>query len=182
MKRLSILLAIILLIGAFSIINAQNDPPPGGQTFVSEARPANLLQQLGLTRPQVQQLRRINADLQPQMREAQRNWREANLALDEAIYADESNDEIVQERIKAAQFAQTELIRNRAMLESAIRKVLTRDQLIKFRQLRQEFKQRQAKPANNRQRRMENPDKMIRNPQKQPLKRRILRPNQRPIQ
>lgn len=176
MKKLSVLLAIIFLCGTFLIVQAQNVPPPE-QAFVEGNRRPNLLGQLGLTKHQINELRRINIELQPRVREAQRNWREANLALDEAIYADDSNDEIIKERVKAAQIAHSELIRSRAMMEYSIRQILTKEQLIKFRGLRQEFKQRQNNPANN----MENPDKMIRNPQQQPLKRRILRPNQRPV-
>lgn len=143
MKKLGFIsFAIIILISSFTAICAQVDEPPPigeGQPFASKRRP-NLLQELGLNKNQIQQLRQINRELQPQMRQAQRNLREATQALDEAIYADESNDSLVQEKVKDLQMAQAEMIKNRTIMETSIRKILTREQLIKFRDLRQQFK------------------------------------------
>src|SRR6187551_2529791 len=50
---------------------------------------SNLLRQLGLSPEQIQQIRRIKMEQRPSMDEAQRRFREANRALDEAIYADQ---------------------------------------------------------------------------------------------
>jgi Spy/CpxP family protein refolding chaperone len=174
MKRLTLLFAFILLFGTFSMVSAQNgEPPPGAQPFAAPPERPNLLQALGLSRDQVQQLRRLNAELQPQMRQAQRNLKEANEALDEAIYGDDANEDLIRERIRAVQQAHGEVIRRRALMETSIRKILTRDQLVRFRELRQNFQKRQGNRNDpNNPKRIQNPNRT--------LKRGILRPNGRP--
>jgi Spy/CpxP family protein refolding chaperone len=170
MKRLSLLITFIFLFGAFSIVPAQNGERPD-QAFAPPPQRPNILQELGLSRDQIQELRRINTNQQPQLRQAQRNLKEANEALDEAIYADDTNDEIIKERVRAVQQAQSEVIKHRTFMEMSIRKVLTKPQLIKFRELRENFQRRQA----NQNKRPETT-----NPRKQILQKRIGRPNQRP--
>jgi len=101
----------------------------------------NALMQLGLSREQVQQIRRLNQERKPQMDEAQRRLREANAALDAAIYADQTNDADVDARMKEAQLAQAEVAKLRFANEYAVRKVLTPDQLVRFREIRQRFEQ-----------------------------------------
>lgn len=176
MRRLglyNLLFTMMFLLSAFSTIIAQNgEPPPNGQGFAPPPRP-NLLQELGLTKAQIQQMRRMNSDLQPRMREAQRNLREANQALDEAIYADETSEEIIKERIRAAQQAQAEVLKNRVLMETSVRRILTREQLVKFREMRQQFAQKQANPNNPNK----NPNKVV-NQKRRPLQNRIGRPNQ----
>lgn len=174
MKKFSLLFTLVLLFGTFAVVKAQNgEPPPGAQGFAPAQGP-NLLEALGLTREQVQQLRRLNAVLQPQRKELQRNLKEANDALDEAIYADETNDEIIRERVRAVQQAQSELIRHRAFMETSVRRILTKEQLVKFRQLRENSKNRPLNPN-----KMMNPNKMD-EPPNGPLRRRLNRQNQRP--
>ena len=117
------------------------------------ARP-NLFAQLGLARPQIQQIRRLNMDRKPLMEAAQLRFREANRLLDEAIYADQVDDAVVQDRLKEVQLAQADVAKVRYMSEVAIRKILTPEQLVRFRDLRQRFEQvRQSietrRPRNN---------------------------------
>ncbi len=114
----------------------------------------NMLRQLGLSREQIQQIRRMNQERKPQMEEAQRRFREANRALDAAIYADEVNDADVQARLKDVQIAQAEIQRLRFMNELAVRRILTPDQLVRFRELRDRFERErqnleQARPFRN---------------------------------
>ena len=97
------------------------------------------LRQLGLSREQVQQIRKMNLERKPIMEEAQRRLREANRSLDEAIYADQVNDDDVKDRVKGVQLAQAEVLRIRFMNELFVRKLLTADQLTRFRELRQRF-------------------------------------------
>ncbi len=175
MKKFSLisLFAVIFTFGLFSDAMAQNDPPQIGaeQPFAPQSRPG-LVQMLGLSRDQIQQLRAITRNLQPQVKQAQMNLREANLALDEAVYSDDVSDALVQERLKSVQNAQAEMVRSKTMLETSIRKILTREQLIKFRNLRQKFK---PENANNR---IINPNK-LNNSQKQIPRRRLLRMQKR---
>lgn len=119
----------------------------------SNMRPQKLLEQLGLSREQVQQLKQINKEKQPLMREAQDKLRDANRALDLAIYADKLSEDDVQARLKDVQTAQAEVFRMRSMTELAVRKVLTAEQLAKFRQLREDFMRQME------ERRMENEDR-----------------------
>lgn len=99
----------------------------------------NVLLQLGLTREQVQQIRRLNQERKPLMEAAQRRFREANLALDIAIYSDQTSDADVEARLSEVQIAQAEVVKLRFASEYAVRKILTSEQLIRFRDLRQKF-------------------------------------------
>lgn len=105
-----------------------------------DARP-NLFAQLGLARPQIQQIRRLNMERKPLMEAAQLRFREANRSLDEAIYADQVDDAVVQDRLKDVQLAQADVAKVRYISEVAIRKILTPEQVIRFRELRQKFEQ-----------------------------------------
>ncbi len=168
MKRIGILFFIfemVILVAAISEVSAQDggQPPPPGNQFNANRRP-NLLEALGLSKEQVKQLRQLNVSLQPQLRQSEFNLREAKQSLDEAVYGDESSDAMIQERLQSFQTAQAEVAKIRTMMETSIRKVLTREQLFKFRQLRQQFAQRQP-----------NPNKM-QNPINRPQPRRIGRP------
>ncbi len=113
-------------------------------------QPRRLFEQLGLSREQIQQIRQINQERQPLMREAQENLRDATRALDQAIYADNVSEEIVQARLKDLQEAQAEVIKIRATTELAIRKVLTAEQLSKFIKLREEaMREREQRRLDN---------------------------------
>lgn len=113
-----------------------------------------VLGQLGLSRDQVQRIRRVNVERKPLMDEAQKRLREANRVLDEAIYADQVNEADVQARLKEAQLAQAEVVRIRFMNEFAVRRILTPEQLVRFRELRAKFEQSRenfdkTRPANS---------------------------------
>lgn len=114
-----------------------HQPPPNQAQDVR----GNMLRQLGLSREQFQQIRRMNAERRPMMEEAQRRFHEANRALDTAIYADQVNDADVQARLKDVQLAQAEVQRLRYMNELAVRRLLTPEQLVRFRELRERFEQ-----------------------------------------
>lgn len=100
---------------------------------------ANMLRRLGLSEEQIKQIRILNAEKQPLMGEAQRRLREATRALDEAIYADQFNDADIDLRLKALQLAQAAVAKLRYMNELAVRRILTQEQLIRFREMRQRF-------------------------------------------
>lgn len=99
----------------------------------------DILQQLGLTQEQVQRIRRSNMEKRPMMMAAQAKVRDAIAALDEALYADIVDEQIVKDRLRESQLAQAEVIEIRFMNELAIRRILTPEQLIRFRELRQQF-------------------------------------------
>ena len=70
---------------------------------------------------------------------AQERLHDANKALDEAIYADTLNEQDMQAKMKEAQLAQAEVVKIRFMNELEVRKILTPEQLVKFRELREKF-------------------------------------------
>lgn len=101
----------------------------------------NVLMQLGLSREQIQKIRRINQERKPLMDEAQRHLREANVALDLAIYSDQTSDTDFEARLKDVQIAQAEVAKLRFSNEYAVRKILTPEQLVRFRELRRRFEE-----------------------------------------
>lgn len=145
-------LVAILLFSAMPLF-AQNNAedtsvkPPTDQTKERSDRP-NLFRELGLTPDQIAQIRGINIERKPLMEAATRKLREANKNLDMAIYADAPNEADVQARLDEYRQAQAEVVRLRFMSEFAVRKVLTPEQLVKFRDLRRKFAEmRRARQA-----------------------------------
>ena len=102
-------------------------------------RPQQILRELGLSKEQIQQIRQIHEEKRQQMETAQMRLRDANRSLDQAIYADAVNEADIQARLKEVQTAQSEVIKIRNMTELAVRKVLTPEQLAKFRDVREKF-------------------------------------------
>lgn len=116
-------------------IFAQDGPPPEAANQFAPQRP-NLLEHLGLSQDQIRQIRLMNRERKPLMEAAQQRLREANRALDMAIYGDEVDDGAVQARLKEFQAAQAEVAGLRFRSELALRKILTPDQVVRFRNLR----------------------------------------------
>ncbi|MDQ3179237.1 MAG: periplasmic heavy metal sensor [Acidobacteriota bacterium] len=155
LKLFNIILAGLFLTLTFTVVKAQNDrqgdaPKPQ----FNEPRRLNLLQELALVQEQKQQLRRLNADRKPLMREAQIRLREANRNLDRAIYADNVDETEIQARIKELQLAQAEVIKIRSLTELEVRKILTPEQLVKFREIRRQFAERLENRQNQQKNRM----------------------------
>ena len=104
----------------------------------NQERP-NLLGELGLSTDQIQQLRRMNADRKPLIDAANKRLREANRSLDQAIYGDAVDPAEFQIRLKEFQDAQAEVARIRFESELNVRRILTPDQLVRFREARRRF-------------------------------------------
>ena len=107
------------------------------------SRPS-LVGELNLSGEQIDRLRRINRQFQPPLRQARLRMQAANQALDEAVYGGQDNA-VIQSRLKEAQMAHSEWIKARTDSESAITAILTRNQLTRFRELRQRNKQAAAR-------------------------------------
>lgn len=135
--RSVLLLASMFLLSVGSF--AQEGPPPPPEDAVQferqEPRP-NLLENLGLTQDQIRQIRIMNRDRKPIMDAAQRRLRDANLALDMSIYSDSLDENAVRERLREFQQAQGEVAKIRFQSELDLRKILTPEQLTRFRALR----------------------------------------------
>jgi Spy/CpxP family protein refolding chaperone len=146
----------LLMFGSVSVTLAQEETPSAPDETQKESgrrrqRP-NLLQELGLSNEQMEQIRRLNAERKTLMIDAQKRHREAMRSLDQAIYADTINESEIESRLKEVQAAQAEVARLRSMTELEVRKILTPEQLVKFRELRRNF----AEKRENFQRRREN--------------------------
>jgi Spy/CpxP family protein refolding chaperone len=158
--RIIILLAIVAAVGVVAL--AQDSPPPDDAAQFAQQRP-NLLEGLGLSQDQVRQIRIMNRDRKPKMDAAQRRLREAEHALSLAIYGDAVDDQEVEARLKEFQQAQAGVASIRFRSELELRKILTPDQLTKFRAMRARMAQTRRDAQERRQlRRGERPLQRIR--------------------
>jgi Spy/CpxP family protein refolding chaperone len=145
LTRLILLLALAL--SGMSVYGQDETPQPGPTPDVNKPNQQfRIMRELGLTQDQVQQIRRINAQRREITQEAQTKLREATRALDTAIYSENVSEEEVKLRMRDVQLAQAEMIKVKTMTEYMIRKVLTPEQLEKFRQLRERLMNRQNQP------------------------------------
>ena len=114
--------------------------PPGrgeGRAPMRHGPPANrLLRLLNLTPEQQRQMREIRAQGEGEIRAARLRFQRAQLALDQAIYADTVDEALIEERAREVGEAQSQLVRLRALTEMRIRRVLTPEQLSTYRDLR----------------------------------------------
>lgn len=155
-------LFLILLTGlliASAPAYGQDVPPPGNPEHQDrrEDRRPNLLAELGLSPDQVQQIRRMNQERRPAMMEGQRRMREANRNIDSAIYGETISDADFQSRLKEFQEARAELDRLRFEGELSVRKVLTPEQLIRFREIRRRFAEARQNNRQDRRRQRRRP-------------------------
>jgi Spy/CpxP family protein refolding chaperone len=156
---LTILFPAAIAIAAVQAIG-QDIPPQGPPT--QDMRPQgderpNLLRQLGLTPEQIDQIRRWNQERKPLRDAAARRLREANRNLDMAIYGETVNEGEFQARLKEFHEAQVEMSRIRFTDELAVRKVLTAEQLVRFRELRRRFAEARDNLQNRDPRRRDQP-------------------------
>jgi len=120
-------------------------PPADGQRHSMRSRAdghVELLHSLGLTEDQMVQIKKIHMEQKAQMDQAQKRLREASRALNETIYADQVNESDVQTRLSELQLSRAEVEKIRYSTELSVRRILTQEQLIRFREMRQKFEQR----------------------------------------
>lgn len=151
MSRLSLsprfLLTLAALIAFTGAAFGQDGPPGQDRRPPNDQRP-DPIAELGLSAEQIQQFRHLNQQHRPLMNDAQKRMREANRELDMAIYADVVSDGDIREKLKAFQDAQIEVNRLRFVHELNIRKILTHEQLVRFREMRRRFAE--TRPRNQR--------------------------------
>lgn len=172
MKNFNFLIVLffgLILFLSFNTAKAQNGfPPDAPERRNNRQNRPNLISTLNLTTEQRQQIRKVNQEKKPFVLAAQQKFREATEKLDHSIYADSVNESEFQTNLRNVQLAQSELIKIRLTNELAIRRILTPEQLIKFRDLREQFRQK-----------MENSEVFPSAPPLQNLKRKLrLRKNQ----
>jgi Spy/CpxP family protein refolding chaperone len=102
----------------------------------------NLVQELNLTPDQQAQIRALKEEHDLPIREALRRRNRAQRSLQEAIYADNADEATIGARSRELSEAQADLARLRTTVELRIRRILTPEQLQRFREIRQQRWQR----------------------------------------
>lgn len=145
-RSAAILFALTLCLlapGANVEAQEQAEPPAQQQGAGGRGRGLNLMQRLNLSPEQRRRLREIRQQSEPETRELARRLRLARRALDEAIYADATDEALVEQRSRELSQAQSALTLLRASTELKVRRVLTAEQLRLFRDLRRQAQRRQ---------------------------------------
>ncbi len=147
MKKLNLLFLFLILIFGANSLSAQVDVdnPPENDRFEREDRNPgrfNLLRELGLNQEQIQQVRLINRDAKPLRQAAAEYFKSAKRTLDLSIHADNYDEAKIQSNLREVIAAQGEMLKLKIQSELAVRKVLTPEQLIKFREIRKSFDER----------------------------------------
>ncbi|HMQ04580.1 MAG TPA: Spy/CpxP family protein refolding chaperone [Pyrinomonadaceae bacterium] len=122
--------------------------PPQGPG--PEQRP-NLFRELGLSPEQIQAIRQLNRESQPQNQAARKRFDDANRELNKVIYSDRVDETAYKARLAEYQAAQAEIAELKFANEFAVRKILTPEQLVLFRELRQRFAERMENLRDRRQ-------------------------------
>ncbi len=138
--KLTLLFVMIALGVITSSAQQPERPPPNDQQ-----RPPNkmdLLRELGLQQQQIRQIRQLNVGIRERRMAAQKALRDATGALDDAIYADTIDDALVAQRLSNVQAAHGEIAKINFENEIAVRRILTPEQLVRFREIRTAVEQR----------------------------------------
>jgi Spy/CpxP family protein refolding chaperone len=120
------LLATVLLLGCAGSIFAQEPTPP----------PPDPIEQLRLTPEQRQRVRLIFEENKDERQSINRRVREANVALDQALDADPTDEAVIDQRLSELASAQAAQMRMRIHTELKIRRELRPEQLAILRRLR----------------------------------------------
>lgn len=122
-----LLLSLVLVLTAVTFASAQQD---------SGLPPTDPIEQLRLTPDQRQAVRRIMAESRDERQSTNRRLREANVALDQALDAEPTDESLVEQRINELATAQAAQLRLRIHTEMKIRRILRPEQIATLRRLR----------------------------------------------
>jgi Spy/CpxP family protein refolding chaperone len=126
LRTLMLLLAAVLLLNGTAY--AQDAPAPGPDP--------DPIEQLRLTPEQRQRIRTIFEENKTERQQINRRFREANVALDQALDAEPTDQNLIEQRLNELAAAQTAQMRMRIQTELKIRRELRPEQLATLRQLR----------------------------------------------
>jgi Spy/CpxP family protein refolding chaperone len=181
----TMLFIILFAVSSSQEARAQNPAETPQNEQAQENPDTGWRNQLNLTPDQVTKIRTILEQNKTERQAARRRVNQAQRALDQAIYSDTANQAEITQRTHELSEAQTAEVRLRAATELNISRVLTPEQLNKFRAIRQAkvreavIKRRQEngnqqKPLNNK--RLENGVNQ-QTPEERRNERRLLRRN-----
>jgi Spy/CpxP family protein refolding chaperone len=110
-------------------------PSPGAR---DGGRRGDPLRALNLSPDQLREIRAIREQNREEWRTVRLRLAEAHRALDEAVYADQINEALIEERAREVGAAQAAVARMRAVTELRIRRVMTPEQLNTLRTMREQ--------------------------------------------
>ncbi|MEJ7710787.1 MAG: Spy/CpxP family protein refolding chaperone [Pyrinomonadaceae bacterium] len=156
LHALSLLIVFMTLIGSSAqaqqengaappVPQARDDAGPSKQldnhrrTFRSEpSRSFKLLEVLNLTPEQQAQVRIIRQENEAAVRDTVKRRVRAQKALEEAIYAQQEDEAVIQQLSRELADVQVEMVQLRTQVELRIRRLLNTEQLARFRDFRRE--------------------------------------------
>lgn len=129
-----------LLFAISGSLKAQTTQPqePSDRVQTQTNQADEMLGPLNLSPDQIQKIRSINSELKDERQAANMRLRMAQRALREAIQSSTPDENLIAQRSKEVADAQANTIRLRSLTESRILQVLTPDQRVKLRELRQQ--------------------------------------------
>ncbi|HST53588.1 MAG TPA: Spy/CpxP family protein refolding chaperone, partial [Pyrinomonadaceae bacterium] len=134
--------AFALFVISAHVARAQDASPAqqqeGAAAQINPNDPATILGHLNLSTEQITQMRSIQSESVPQAKLLNQRLNQSRRALDEAIYSDNVDESLIEQRARDVAEAQAALVRFRAQTELRVRRILTTEQLQTFRNLRQE--------------------------------------------
>ena len=154
-------LVLLLFLGLFfaAPAGAQESraaAPAGAEQQGAGNQGGELVRRLQLTPEQIARIRMIREGNREERRQTMERLRSAQRALDEAIYADNPSEAVIEERSRELAEAQVAAARLRALTELGIRRVLTPEQLDTLRSLRQRQSQMRLERELNERNRLRN--------------------------
>lgn len=149
------LIFTLCLFSATGIGLAQGE---GQHDTMVRAQAEDPIQQLNLTPEQRQQIRIIREQMRDERAAINQRLREANLALELALDADEVDEAVIEQRLRDVASAQAAQMRMRVLSEVRIRRVLNPAQRALLREIRQAMQFRRQRQMDNPRRPLANPD------------------------
>jgi Spy/CpxP family protein refolding chaperone len=115
--------------------DVQNQTAPAAQTQNAPAQ--NLPTELNFTPQQTQQWREINREFRDQEMAANLKFRQARLALNEAMESPTPNEGVIKQRAKDLADAQSAVTQLQALRQTRVLQILTPEQRVKLKQIRE---------------------------------------------
>ena len=137
--RFIVLVALLFTLSiSIAAQNTQQQQNAGDAGLTQTTQADQMLGPLNLTQDQIQRIRSINAELREERQAAGMRLRLAQRGLTEAIQSSTPDEMLISQRSKEVADAQANTIRLRSLTEARILQVLTPEQRIKLRELRQQ--------------------------------------------
>ena len=140
-------LGVILFLSAAELLGSAQTQNP--QTVPVEPQTQNqqqtnqpnqapaLIDQLNLTPEQIQKWRAVNLELKNDQQAANQRLRQARRALADAVEASSPNEDLIKQRAHDVSDAQASIIQLQALREARMLQILTPEQRLKLREIRQ---------------------------------------------